>query len=157
MYILHGRDHFTVAFITPNSLIHLNADSSADKKGIQFELVHWNGLPPAGPRVTLMKITAPSGPCGAVPPTAAEGVGVEYKPVVGSIDSIIQADPSDKSKFPKQWQLWTYEVALAIDDPSNQSPVRPTHLPQPEVFSLDPKDASRDDTPWRCRSCYEVL
>ena len=146
--------------MVPNSLHPLNnvddGKSSAENKGIQFELVHWNGLPPAGPRTTLMRITAPLGPCGAVPPTAAEGVGVEYKPVIGSIDSIIQADPNDKSKFPKQWQKWSYEVSLAIEDPSNQSLVRPAHLPKPEIFSLNPEEATRGDTPWRCRSCYEV-
>jgi hypothetical protein len=162
VFVIHGRDHFTTAFIVPGSLRHHNALPSEvtvgeerDKNAIEFELVHWNGLPPAGPALNIMKVTAPRGVCGAAPPSAAEGMGVHYKPVVGSIDSIIQADKDDKISAPKAWRSWKYEVALAIDDPSDVSASRPLDAPSPEVYFLDDRDLS-EQVPWRCRACYQV-
>jgi hypothetical protein len=143
VYVLHGRDHFTLAFVAPS-------DPSP-----HFQLVHWNGLPPGGPRVALLEIVPTDGVRTTAPATAAEGVGVEYKPTPNTIDSIVQADPQDKASRPKEWKTWTYEVALVIDDPTNQSPPRPSHLPPLPTFTLKESDVASHGF-WRCRSCYET-
>ncbi len=46
VWVLHGGDHFTVAFYIPSN-----------SSGKKFELFHWNGLPPAGPRLATLEIT----------------------------------------------------------------------------------------------------
>jgi hypothetical protein len=148
VYVLHGRDHFTLAFIPPSV-----ATSSTPPS--QFQLIHWNGLPPGGPRIAVLEITAQDGVRSPAPETAAEGVGIEYKPTPNTIDSIVQADPGDKTQRPKEWRTWTYEVALVIDDPSNQSPIRPSHLPPLPTFSLKDSDIANHSF-WRCRACYET-
>jgi hypothetical protein len=149
VYVLHGRDHFTLCFQVPppdNSQIAASPQS--------IHLMHWNGLPPGGPRMTHLLVIAPDGCRGLAPERAEQGVGVEYKPVVNSIDSVIQARPLDKLSRPKQWKTWSYEVALVIDDPSNQSPPRPIDMPLPPLFSLREEDAVGQQ--WRCRACYET-
>lgn len=148
VYVLHGRDHFTLAFIP--QLSPYNSTSP-----IQFELIHWNGLPPGGPRIAALQVNAVEGVRTPAPQTAAEGVGIDYKPVVNTIDSIVQADPQDKAQRPKEWKTWTYEVALVIDDPTNQSPVRPSHLPPLPTFNLKESDITSHNF-WRCRACYET-
>lgn len=144
VYVLHGRDHFTLAFIP-----------SPGPPTSQFQLVHWNGLPPGGPRITVLEIHSQEGVRTPAPETAAEGVGIEYKPTPNTIDSIVQADPADKAQRPKEWRSWTYEVALVIDDPSNQSPIRPSHLPSLPTFRLKDSDLTSHNF-WRCRACYET-
>ena len=52
VWILHGGDHFSVAFALSNP--------STDKETL-FELNHWNGLPPNGPKMSLLKINAIQG------------------------------------------------------------------------------------------------
>ncbi len=142
VYVLHGRDHFTLAFSPGRTSPH------------QFNLIHWNGLPPGGPRICVLDVAAPEGVRSIAPQTASEGVGIEYKPIVNTIDSVIQADSNDKKRFPKQWKEWTYEIALVIDDPTNKSPERPTHLPASPTYSLEEQDFVNRST-WRCRLCYE--
>lgn len=144
VYVLHGRDHFTTAYAVPSSW-----------SSFEFTLVHWNGLPPAGPRAAVMKVSAPLGPCGKAPATAAQGVGRHYKPVVGSIDSIVQANKNDKLEYPYAWQKWRYEIALAVDDPTDVSEPWPADKPLPKVFHLDPTEVT-SPAPWRCRTCYQV-
>lgn len=152
IYVLHGRDHFTLCFEVPGSR---HTVSIADQEeAIEFSIVHWNGLPPAGPMCTTVNIIAREASVWA-PATAALGVGKDYKPLVGSIDSIVQADPSDKRTRPGDWKKWRYEVALAVDDPTDVTEERPAHLPMPAIFSLNDADMS-DGQPWRCRSCYQV-
>ena len=155
VYVLHGRDHFTVAFEVPGSRRVIGPVDSKGHEPFEFTLVQWNGLPPAGPRCATMKVTVPEKSVRA-PPTATEGVGKEYKQVVGSIDSIIQAEKDDKASFPNDWKKWKYEVALAIDDPTDVTEARPHHLPMPALYSLDPADMSNGKA-WRCRSCYQVM
>lgn len=155
VYVLHGRDHFTVAFEVPGSRRLIGPADSKGHEPFEFTLVHWNGLPPAGPRCATMKVMVPEKSSRA-PPTAAEGVGKEYKQIVGSIDSIIQAEKNDKLVYPNDWKKWKYEVALAIDDPTDVTEARPPHLPMPALFSLDSEELT-DGKAWRCRSCYQVV
>jgi hypothetical protein len=158
VFVLHGRDHFTTCFVVPDSVLDLpneSLDSSSKSKSKRFLMVHLNGLPPSGPKASRMLITAPEGDCKKAPPNAIQGVGVDYRPVPGSIDSIVQADRDDKQLHPKEWTKWKFEVALAIDDPNDVSEVRPSHLPQPKIFNLNVSDID-NYLPWRCRACYQV-
>lgn len=50
--LLHGGDHLTVGFTTS----HPSLD-----KGVEFDMQHWNGLKPGGPRLAKMKINAIKG------------------------------------------------------------------------------------------------
>ena len=113
--------------------------------------------------MTRFWVTPWHGEVSVAPPTAAQGIGVEYKPVIGTIDSVVQAHPGDRQARPKQWTTWRYEVALVIDDPSNTSPELPADHPRPPTFQLQdavPEAALRQDdasvASWRCRACYET-
>mmetsp|Transcript_348 Transcript_348/g.640 ORF Transcript_348/g.640 Transcript_348/m.640 type:complete len:520 (+) Transcript_348:107-1666(+) len=147
VYVLHGRDHFTLAF-QPSGRV-TEGEIAGD-----FQLVHWNGLPPAGPRVAVLQVSAPCGASAPAPGSASEGVGIEYKPTPNTIDSIVQARSEDKASRPGEWKKWKYEVALSVDDPTNQSPERPSHLPPLPTYSLKEDDVQ--GKPWRCRACYET-
>ncbi|CAE8728481.1 unnamed protein product, partial [Polarella glacialis] len=108
VWVLHGGDHFTVAWA--------RSSPPADA-GAQFALYHWNGLPPGGPRLAEMAITAVSGSLGSV----SKEVPKFYKPEPGEIDEVVQADPEDKKSHPGQYRLWRYEVLLAWDRPDLQA------------------------------------
>lgn len=150
VWVVHGNDHFTLAFASDEA----SAKSAlATEGGSKFTLVHWNGLPPDGPRLVACVVDSPSGAVGKSAASAAEGVAQEYKPVVGAIDSIIEPRRTDKDSHPKEWTKWTFEVALVVDDPTNKSPERPVHLPGPQVFELGQPDHGQA---WRCRKCYET-
>ena len=74
---------------------------------------------------------------------------------MNTVDCIVQASSDDKSMHPKEWKRWRYEVALAIDDPDNQSEERPKDLPPLPTF--DCKAEPVDPTiGWRCRLCFET-
>lgn len=102
IYILHGRDHFTTCFKVPaeGPSQHLQGGHSSsitgdgDTASSTFQLMHWNGLLPGGPRWTELTVTARGGCVGPAPLTAEEGLGVEYKPIVDTVDSIVQAYPA---------------------------------------------------------------
>ena len=57
MWVLHGGDHFTL-------LISANGKPLSDQAGATHELLHWNGLPPAGPRMATFALTAVGGVAG---------------------------------------------------------------------------------------------
>lgn len=180
VYVLHSRDHFTTLFVVPHSVrnikpIHpdtppynlystdngldLNNNSevlNSNKYSYDFTAVHWNGLPPGGPKVRVVDVIASCGCSHPAPPTSGEGIGREYRGVVNTIDSIIQADPKDKELYPNNWKAWRYEVALVVDDPTDTSERRPDHLPKLREYSLDVNDIGTDRQ-WRCRACYEVM
>lgn len=155
IFVLHGRDHFTLCFRPPSNLDRGDHTSQCLHSGesMSFDLVHWNGLPPGGPRVTILHIDAHRGARPPAPDNFEEGVGIEYKPTPNTIDTVIQANSADKNSRPDQWQSWSYEVALTIDDPSNQSPSRPDHLPPLPIFHLREDDVR--GRAWRCRACFE--
>ena len=96
-----------------------------------FELTHWNGLPPAGPRIATMTVSTPNGSVGPAPEAREEPY---VKPVAGEIDSIVQADPEDKKGKPKQFREWKYECVLAIDEKDVHGKERPADAPAPEIF-----------------------
>ena len=60
-----------------------------------------------------------------IEPNLYKKINMEYKHLKGEIDSVIQAKNEDKLKYPKQYHLWTYEVALCIDDPNEILQERP--------------------------------
>lgn len=139
IWILHGGDHFTLAWcqVPPPRDV-----------GARFRLYHWNGLPPGGPRLTEMSILATKG-------TASGGREKPrfFKPEVGEIDEVVQADPSDKKARPDDYRSWCYEVLLARENPDLQGEVRPADLPpEPKICQETPEYQRAG--PWRCASCY---
>eukprot|EP01060_Flectonema_neradi_P015058 TRINITY_DN2173_c0_g2_i1.p1 TRINITY_DN2173_c0_g2~~TRINITY_DN2173_c0_g2_i1.p1 ORF type:complete len:495 (+),score=92.81 TRINITY_DN2173_c0_g2_i1:61-1545(+) len=133
IWIIHGGDHFTTLF-------HQIAD--ADKA--EFDLWHWNGLPPSGPDMSRLEIIAPNGTCKPAPEKHVERF---KKPVVGTIYDIVQTKEEDKKNKPGRYQEWTYEAVLAINDPEVSGE---QELPSDDnpVFTTPPTG------PWRCASCY---
>lgn len=68
-------DHFTILF----SL----AGQTPTEAGSTFSMYHWNGLPPLGPRMARLDITAKNGQKKA---SAAQFNPTFYKPEQGEID-----------------------------------------------------------------------
>eukprot|EP00947_MAST-08B_sp_MAST-8B-sp1_P002785 g2785.t1 len=114
-----------------------------------FALYHWNGLPPAGPRMARLEVTAVGGTAG---PARASHKAVFYKPLIGEIYDIVQARPEDKRGKPNRWEEWKYEVVLVHeDDPEEKGEDRPKDAPRPPIF---PQGEPVPGEPWRCASCY---
>lgn len=141
VWILHGGDHFTVAWarcFPPTEV------------GAHFTLWQWNGLPPGGPRLSEMTVTAVKGTVKA----QTKEVPKFYKPEPGEIDEVVQADPKDKQTYPGQYRKWHFEVMLAWDRPDLQGEPRPASEPAEPKF--DQEDTRYQRTgPWRCRLCYD--
>mmetsp|Transcript_20836 Transcript_20836/g.38775 ORF Transcript_20836/g.38775 Transcript_20836/m.38775 type:complete len:516 (-) Transcript_20836:257-1804(-) len=137
VWILHSGDHFTLLF---------RPDGGDPNQVPPFQLAHFNGLPPGGPRMTTFEVHG-SEVSGKAP---AEKKDSYVKPVVGEIEDVVQADSRDKAKNPKDYTKWKYEIVLAIDDPDVSGPERSDDAPPPVTFSLGepPKEE------WRCASCY---
>jgi len=128
VYIMHGGDHFTTAFQCGDTWIH------------------WNGLPPAGPRLAKFRIDAKNGECKLAPPRHKESF---FKPIPNEIEDIVQALKEDKDARPNEYQTWRYECVLAIDDPTVSGATRPDdYVPQTFEYGSPPEEA------WRCASCY---
>jgi len=72
-----------------------------------------------------------------------------FKPLPGEIEDVVGPKSEDKKRRPKQWKSWSYEVILAIDDPTVQGAERPPDLPV-HIFDLG-EEPTAD---WRCASCY---
>ena len=133
VWILHNGSHFTTLF---------------DERGQNQDLLtppttlfHWNGLPPEGPRMMKLKVKAK---------TVSKGKKNAYfKPLPGEIEDVVGPKSEDKKRRPKQWKSWSYEVILAIDDPTVQGAERPPDLP---VHIFDLGEEPKAD--WRCASCY---
>ena len=78
-------------------------------------LHHWNGLPPHGPRMATVTITAAAGVAEEVEEGERED---SFKPPVpGEIENIVQAVEADKKDRPDMFETWRYEVVLAVPDP----------------------------------------
>eukprot|EP00931_Biecheleriopsis_adriatica_P053737 TRINITY_DN31529_c0_g1_i1.p1 TRINITY_DN31529_c0_g1~~TRINITY_DN31529_c0_g1_i1.p1 ORF type:complete len:547 (-),score=103.60 TRINITY_DN31529_c0_g1_i1:111-1619(-) len=140
VWILHGGDHFTVAWTrsTPSA-----------EPGAKFTLHFWNGLPPGGPRHAELSVNAVKG---AV--TGVQAAPKFYKPEPGEIDEVVQADPEDKKSLPGQYRLWRYEVMLAWDRPDLQGEPRPEGEPAEPKYDQEDSRYQRSG-PWRCRLCYD--
>lgn len=123
VWILHGGDHFTVLYNQKGAAV-----TSAEAP--PHDLVHWNGLPPAGPRLATMHLSGNK--------VLVDSPGVQqesyFKPVPGEIEDIVQAKAEDKKEFPDDWNKWRYEVILAINDPSIKGPERPKEMEPPKIF-----------------------
>lgn len=140
VWILHGGDHFTVAWAQA---------PPPDEAGARFVLHHWNGLPPGGPRLAEMAVHAVKGAI-----VGAEEKPKHYKPEPGEIDEVVQAEPEDKKAFPGQYRQWRYEVLLARDRADEQYEARgPEVPPEPRFEQEDPR--YQREGAWRCRLCYE--
>eukprot|EP00051_Salpingoeca_urceolata_P002406 m.49932 g.49932 ORF g.49932 m.49932 type:complete len:519 (+) comp12112_c0_seq1:50-1606(+) len=140
VWLMHGGDHFTVLFAT---------SPVVDEPGATNTLHHWNGLPPAGPRLCTFELTAPNGGVRRAP---EKHVKTFVKPKPGEIDDVVQAHTDDKKTRPKEFKTWRFEVVLAVDDPdvSDGGAGDGRAVPEP-VFDLGEPVA---DAPWRCASCY---
>jgi len=139
VWILHGGDHFTVAWATA---------MPPDSAGAQFVLSHWNGLPPGGPRLAQLTVLAPHGA-----KAGPQEVPKFYKPRPGEVAEVVQAEPEDKRARPGQYRSWRYEVLLAWDDPGLQGEARPPDLaPEPTFEQADPR--FQRPGAWRCGLCY---
>ena len=62
VWILHGGDHFTLMWASTAASFPPQTPTT---ETASFSLYHWNGLPPHGPRMATISVTAPSG---AAPP-----------------------------------------------------------------------------------------
>ena len=145
IWLLHGRDHFTFLFLVSKeedqkeeeeddtssssssfSLSGERKSTSTDQgKGAMcaYEMYHYNGLPPNGPRMTKVSFDLPSGKKGIVGPapnTHEEGVVKFRTPVPNTIYDIVQAHQMDKKQSPKKWKEWRYEVVLHVSDPNGK-------------------------------------
>lgn len=138
VWILHGTDHFTTVFAA-EGMTEIQAPGS-------FTLYHWNGLPPAGPRMVQCQVTHQ----GVCPPAPLQHVETFFKPMAGEIEEVVQADPADKQRVPDDWRSWRYEVQLARDDPDVVGAERPAGMPPEPVFAQGPVSAG----PWRCAACF---
>jgi len=135
VYILHGGDHFTTLFQA----------NLADPTSFY----HWNGLPPGGPRLTKLLIKADK-ECERAPKVHKE---TYFKPMLGEIEDIIQANKQDKEEKPEKFDEWRYEVVLAADDPSVQGQKRPDDYVA-EVFELQTPPSINEK--WTCATCYRT-
>jgi len=139
VWLIHGGDHFTILFS-----LSLGVKFEA---GAVFDMYHWNGLPPVGPRMAHLKITAPKGQRG---PNVAKYVATFYKPEAGEIDDVVQGHPEDRKLYPEEFQKWRFECVLAIDDPGVEGVKRPENVaPEPKF-----DQGEMVPGPWRCGNCY---
>jgi len=156
VWILHGRDHFTVAFMYPSVTLEAGEESEEDAQAMPeaktFTMWQWNGLPPNGPRMAKVQVTARY----SAPPAPADhkqGVRVFHTPVPGQIYDIVQALPEHKKERPRQWSTWSYEVVLAVPDESGALYGKG----EPYKAGCGPKifeQGSITPGPWRCATCY---
>ncbi|KNC51579.1 uncharacterized protein AMSG_12072 [Thecamonas trahens ATCC 50062] len=156
VWILHGGDHFTTAWLDVATFAAMPEAADCvppvgEDAPVPFNLVHWNGLPPAGPRRAVVRLT-PRTTGRAVAGKAPKELRDSYvKKVPGEIDSIVQAHPDDKKNAPDAWNTWRYEVVLAVDEPDVEGVEPNPNATPPPTFDLGEPPV---DTAWRCASCY---
>ncbi len=164
IFLLHGIDHVTLMFdptltaidkremsITNNTTDDNNNNNNTK---VTFTMYHYNGLPPNGPRMEMMKLTT-NGIAPIAKKTRMEGGNVFFTPVVGQIFDIVQADQHDKKTRPKQWKTWKYEVVLALqDDDKNTLYGKGTDYTSENMPKLFQQGAMTTGTKWRCARCY---
>jgi len=138
VWLLHGGDHFTTLW---------SEDDLKDGKGETYQLYHWNGLPPGGPRLSKITVKASYGAAGPAPKKQQQ---TYFKPLPGEIESVIQAHPEDRKARPDKFKTWRWEVVLAVEDPSVKGAERPKNYPSEPIFEQGPPPTG----PWRCRLCY---
>jgi hypothetical protein len=157
VWVLHGGDHFTLAWAAA-------AGGAGDGESpptvpsttpSEFILYHWNGLPPHGPRMATITVTAP---LGAAPPVEDGPRESTFQPPIpGEIEGIVQAVEEDKRDRPDFYESWRYECVLAVPDPDGKiygtggEPHTDEQLAAAKTFALGEPPADR---PWRCATCY---
>eukprot|EP00944_MAST-04C_sp_MAST-4C-sp1_P002621 g2621.t1 len=156
IYVLHGIDHFTVLFdptmeaSDTREIVSANNANDAHK----FDVYHFNGLPPNGPRMAKLELST-TGIAPRAPKTRTESGNVFYTPVVGQIFDVVQANQDDKKERPKQWKTWKFEVVLALQDDKNHTLYGKgkeyTNDTLPKIFQ---QGEMKSDTKWRCSRCY---
>eukprot|EP01062_Namystynia_karyoxenos_P045357 TRINITY_DN33678_c0_g1_i1.p1 TRINITY_DN33678_c0_g1~~TRINITY_DN33678_c0_g1_i1.p1 ORF type:complete len:536 (+),score=131.82 TRINITY_DN33678_c0_g1_i1:89-1609(+) len=139
IWLVHGGDHFTT--------LCCPSGPPPAQSGATFELLHWNGLPPCGPRLARLSVTAPEGPARPAPAEHKETF-VKRRP--GEIEGIVQARPEDKKERPDRYTEWDYEVYLAVDDPDVSGGADTRDTPPEPVFD----QGQPVPGPWRCAHCY---
>eukprot|EP00036_Acanthoecidae_sp_10tr_P015979 CAMPEP_0206290282 /NCGR_PEP_ID=MMETSP0106_2-20121207/2541_1 /ASSEMBLY_ACC=CAM_ASM_000206 /TAXON_ID=81532 /ORGANISM="Acanthoeca-like sp., Strain 10tr" /LENGTH=522 /DNA_ID=CAMNT_0053720841 /DNA_START=68 /DNA_END=1636 /DNA_ORIENTATION=- len=139
VFLLHGGDHFTFMWAGGDA-----ADGSVT-------WTHWNGLPP-NRRLSTFTLS----PCSLEPlePAAESYKPTHWRPVIGELESVVQAHRDDKAAKPGQWRNWRYELALVNDVvlAEDSSPERPPDVPKPLTYDLGDPPAGK----WRCGSCYQT-
>eukprot|EP00038_Savillea_parva_P012760 m.206776 g.206776 ORF g.206776 m.206776 type:complete len:532 (+) comp23479_c0_seq1:99-1694(+) len=140
VYLVHGGDHFTFMWA---------AGAPPDGDAVTWH--HWNGLPP---NQALTTFTLQPCSLDALPPSPMEHAPTHWKPVLGELESIVQADATDKAVRPGQWRSWRYELALinAVVLAEDSSPERPADAPAPVTYPQGDAPAGK----WRCGSCYQT-
>lgn len=139
VWVIHGGDHFSLLFCG-------DVETDFESENAEFEVFHWNGLPPNRSFQTI-KVLAENGAC---KPARPRNKKKWFKPQPGEIDEIIQALPEDRAKS-DYYSKWRYEVILAVDDPEVRGKVRPANKQDKyPIYDLGkpPKGA------WRCAACY---
>lgn len=152
VWLLHGGDHFTVAFAEDLRLPSPPVPGAATS----IALLHWNGLPPSGPRLARLVVRAERE---AGPAPKRRKSPVQYAPVIGEVESIVQADPAMKRSSPNGWTGWRYEVQVAgketVEEGTKYEP-RPESVPLPPAFDLKNYTPAGNDGGWRCAACYST-
>eukprot|EP01061_Rhynchopus_euleeides_P047041 TRINITY_DN9229_c0_g2_i2.p1 TRINITY_DN9229_c0_g2~~TRINITY_DN9229_c0_g2_i2.p1 ORF type:complete len:547 (+),score=194.08 TRINITY_DN9229_c0_g2_i2:178-1641(+) len=148
VWLLHGGDHFTTVFST-------SVAGVPSEKGATFNLRHWNGLPPAGPRMAELSVVSPEGVSGPAPAKHKETFRKSKK---GTLDDIVQAREADKKARPGKWRTWEYETVLAVDDPDVKETAEEEGGGAAEGPEAEPEVLFNgklpEPGPWRCASCY---
>ena len=156
IFVLHGVDHFTLLFdptmeaSDTREIVSANSTNSKYK----FDVYHFNGLPPNGPRMAKLELST-IGIAPPAPKTRIETGNVFYTPIVGQIFDVVQANQDDKKQRPKRWKTWKYEVVLALQDDENHTLYGKgkeyTNETMPKIFQQGEVTA---DNKWRCSRCY---
>lgn len=146
VWVLHGGDHFTTLFDPTGK-------AAAAREGDALELWHWNGLPPAGPRMARVNLKAVGGVAPASPAKHEEDF---VAPVPGQIEGVVQCHAEDKKARPNGWCTWRYEVVLAVPDPDfelyGKGRERRDDEPPPRTYA--PGELPAETEAWRCANCY---
>ena len=155
VWILHGRDHFTFLFLTKTE--REEKEEEEEKKTTEeMEMFHFNGLPPAGPRMTRLSVVAKNGAVGPAPDSHKEGVGTFFTPKINTIFDVVQSHPEDKKERPKSWKTWRYEVVLHVEDADGKLYGKGEDYSEeqgPVSFSQE-DGIEHEDGRWRCSRCY---
>ena len=118
-----------------------------------MELLHWNGLPPAGPRMAVVGVHALHGE--AAPVGEAEHEDSFQAPLAGEIEGVVQAVQEDKQARPDECGSWRYEVVLAVADPTQSiygegKPHTAEDIASAQTF----EQGEAPSGGWRCAKCY---
>lgn len=152
VWVLHGGSHFTILFAA-GAPVPMAPDAAVEGA---FDLVHFNGLPPAGPRMRTLSLSG-GRVAKRAPRDYRRGVGTFYKPVIcedgAEMDSVVQASREDKEQRPSQWRTWRYECVLSLPEEDVQGEARPADMPPPRLYTLPP-EGPPPGRPWRCATCY---